>query len=125
MKTIIAGSRSVINYRAVRAILNNYHTFANWDHAPAITEVVSGCCRGPDLFGEWWAEEYDIPIKRFPAYWNTEGRSAGYKRNERMAMYADNLIAFWDGHSKGTHHMIDLANRQGLYVHIHTMVVSS
>lgn len=26
-----------------------------------------------------------------------------------MAVYADALVAFWDGESKGTKHMIDLA----------------
>ena len=51
-------------------------------------------------------------------------RSAGYVRNAEMAKYAvedDNigvLVAFWDDVSKGTKHMIDLANRYGLEVHI-------
>lgn len=28
------------------------------------------------------------------------------------------LIAFWDGVSRGTKHMIDLANKYGLEVHV-------
>jgi hypothetical protein len=35
-----------------------------------------------------------------------------------MADYADGLIAFWDGKSKGTKHMIDTATQKGLVVHI-------
>jgi len=31
-----------------------------------------------------------------------------------MANYADALIAFWDGKSKGTKNMIDLASKLGL-----------
>jgi hypothetical protein len=36
-----------------------------------------------------------------------------------MAMYADALIALWDGSSRGTRHMIKVANMQGLKVHVH------
>ncbi len=35
-----------------------------------------------------------------------------------MAKYADALIAFWDGKSKGTKHMIDLAKRYELKVRV-------
>ena len=35
-----------------------------------------------------------------------------------MANYADALIAFWDGKSRGTKHMIDLAKRAKLKVRI-------
>lgn len=43
--------------------------------------------------------------------------------NEQMARYASevigaSLIAFWDGISKGTKHMIDLANKHGLRVFV-------
>lgn len=33
-----------------------------------------------------------------------------------MATYADVLIAFWDGKSKGTKNMIELATQAGLKV---------
>jgi len=65
-----------------------------------------------------YANERGYPIKQFPADWNKYGKSAGYKRNEEMAKYADALIAFWDGKSKGTKHMIDLAKRYGLKVKV-------
>jgi hypothetical protein len=35
-----------------------------------------------------------------------------------MAEYADYLIAFWDGKSKGTKHMIDLAVLNSLKIRI-------
>ena len=34
----------------------------------------------------------------------------------QQLQYADMLIAFWDGTSKGTKHMIDLANKRGIRV---------
>ena len=35
-----------------------------------------------------------------------------------MANYANMLIAFWDGESKGTKHMIDIANECNLKIRI-------
>ena len=60
----------------------------------------------------------NYPIKRFPADWENLGRGAGYVRNVQMAFYADALIAFWDGESRGTKHMIDIAKEKGLMVRV-------
>lgn len=46
------------------------------------------------------------------------GKSAGYKRNQEMANVSTHLIAFWDGKSRGTKHMIDIAKRDGLKSHV-------
>lgn len=81
-----------------------------------ITEVVSGGCRGPDSYGEIWAKEKGIPVKRFPAEWERYGKKAGFLRNVDMAKYAEALIAFWDDESKGTLHMIKEAHSRGLKV---------
>jgi len=35
-----------------------------------------------------------------------------------MADYADALVAFWDGKSRGTMHMINLAKSAGLQVRV-------
>ena len=56
-------------------------------------------------------------LTRFPADWN-KGKSAGYIRNEKMANYADALIAFWNGMSRGTEHMINLAKQYKLKIRI-------
>ena len=41
-------------------------------------------------------------------------RAAGYVRNQEMAEYADGLVASWDGKSKGTAMMIELAMERNL-----------
>ena len=69
-------------------------------------EVASGCAKGVDALGEQWATERDIPIKRFPADWSSYGRSAGPKRNEQMAQYADALLAIPAPDSRGTRDLI-------------------
>lgn len=110
MKVIIAGGRDFYDYKAMCKCLDGIDWFCE--------ELVSGAARGADSLGEQWAMDNKVPIARFPADWNTYGKRAGYLRNEQMADYADALVAFWDGESKGTKHMIDIANRKGLLVHV-------
>lgn len=81
-------------------------------------EIVSGTCSGADRLGEYYAAQYGISVKQFPADWNTLGKSAGPIRNKQMADYATHLIAIWDGESVGTRHMIESAKRNGLKVRV-------
>lgn len=113
MKTIIAGSRDITSALVIAKAADSC------GFLDEITEVVSGTARGVDQIGEAWADFMRIPVKRFPADWNALGKRAGYVRNEQMADYADALIAVWNGESKGTKHMIDIATRKGLKVYVH------
>ena len=112
MKVIIAGGRDFNDYDQLRSYCD--YLLQNKDEI----EVVSGCARGADKLGERYAEERGYAIKRFPADWGTHGKSAGYLRNEEMADYADALIVFWDGQSKGTEHMINIAEKESLKIRI-------
>ena len=86
--------------------------------------IISGTARGADKLGEQYAKIAGYELSKFPADWDGLGKRAGYVRNAEMAKFAvedDNdgmLIAFWDGQSKGTKHMIDLGKRYGLEVHV-------
>ncbi len=112
MKIIIAGSRNFNDYNLLKSSCDNLLTqFTN-------IEIVSGTARGADKLGERYAREKGYTIKEFPANWDKFGKRAGYLRNDDMAQYSDMLIAFWDGTSKGTKHMIDLANKRGIKVEI-------
>lgn len=117
MKVIVAGSRGFDDYTLLTHELNKLQHISESANK-FITEIVSGTARGADKLGERWAEENNVKIKRFPADWNTYGKSAGYIRNQQMAEYADVLYAFWDGKSKGTKHMIDLAHKHNLKVRV-------
>ena len=83
-----------------------------------ITEIYSGGAKGVDAFGERFAEEVRLPLFIFEADWKRFGKSAGYKRNVDMAREADALIALWDGQSKGTLHMINIAEKFDLETYI-------
>jgi len=113
MKIIIAGSRSFTNYSLLSTHLD--HLFSR---CVKEIEIVSGTARGADQMGEHYARWHAIPVRRFRADWDTHGKSAGYRRNKEMAQFADALVAFWDGSSRGTSHMIDLAREHGLRVRI-------
>ena len=120
MKVIIAGSREGFISTDLWDFLDQ--GCGCWD-GMNITEVVSGGARGVDSLGEMWASDNNIPVKKFPADWDLFGKSAGYKRNEEMAQYADCLVALWDGKSKGTKHMIELALKYNLKLYIYTKVI--
>ena len=121
MRIIIAGSREFNNYAVLKQNITNILLILN-PAGESDVEFVSGTARGADQLGERFAKEYEYPVKRFPADWDKYGKSAGYRRNEQMALYAKEdygvLIAFWNGVSKGTKHMIDIANRYGLKVFV-------
>lgn len=116
MKTIIAGSREFPNV-FMPSILYSAISECGWE----VTTIVSGTARGVDRLGEIYAEAANIPCERYPAQWNKYGKSAGYKRNVQMTENAEALIAIWDGKSKGTKHMIDIAKSKGLQVYVKVM----
>jgi hypothetical protein len=112
MKTIIAGSRTIFDFKVLKAGLRLFER----EQPEPISEVVCGTAIGIDSLGRTWARSQGIPVKEFPANWDLYGKRAGYLRNAQMAEYADALLAIWDGSSKGTRHMIDLAKSKNLYV---------
>ncbi len=71
--------------------------------------IISGVAKGADQYGERYGLEHNIPIERYPADWDTYGKSAGYIRNSIMADIGDVVLVFWDGESKGAKHMFNLA----------------
>jgi len=114
-KVIIAGSRNFDDFELLEQEVDKILDHMNLS---VDIEIVSGKARGADELGESFAEKYGLNVKHFPADWDKFGTSAGYIRNAEMAKYADVLIAFWDGKSLGTRHMIKSAEKKGLEVHV-------
>jgi hypothetical protein len=111
-KVIIAGTRRFDNYDLLKSRCDKYLA----DKEDII--IVSGCADGADALGEKYAKERGHLIKPFQAKWDELGKMAGPIRNKAMADYADALIAFWDGNSRGTANMIEIAKKKGLPVRI-------
>lgn len=113
-KVIIAGGRNFNNYD----LLKNKCDILLKNKSLEDIEIVSGTANGADKLGERYAKEKGYKIKRFPADWDKFQKRAGFIRNQQMAEYADACICFWDNSSRGTKHMIDLANEKGLFIRI-------
>ncbi|GGK56084.1 MULTISPECIES: DUF2493 domain-containing protein [Flavobacteriaceae] len=114
MKIIISGSRNFTNYQKLCEACDQFLQGQN------SIEIVSGAYyKGADKLGEQYAKERGFLLTKFPADWKRFGRAAGPKRNEQMANYADALIAFWDGKSRGTKNMIEVAKSNHLNVFIY------
>lgn len=118
MKLIIAGGRDFNDYTLLQSKLDHLLQNIPTDSI----EIVSGGARGADSLGERYANERGIKIKQFIPEWKnpdgTMNRAAGHIRNRKMGDYADTLVAFWDGQSKGTKGMIDYAIKKGLNVRV-------
>ena len=112
MKVIICGGRNFTDYQYLNAYVKMVPPWIE------ITEVVSGHADGADTLGEQWATKNNIPLKIFPADWERLGRRAGPIRNIEMSKYAEGCIAFWNGTSTGTKHMIDTAIKAGLWTYV-------
>ena len=105
MKLIIAGSRTFTDYQLLCQVL-----------APdrhRITQVITGGARGADQLGYRWAWKHQVKHQLFRADWERFGKSAGVWRNHQMAQVGDVLVAFWDGQSPGTSHMIQCMRALG------------
>ena len=116
MKLIIAGSRTFTDYHFIKLTLDKILS-----HVDEEIEIVSGACRGVDKLGELYAREYGYSIKIFTPDWKNNKLGAGFKRNMQMAEYATHCVCFWDGISKGTKHMIDLATKYQLPLRVITV----
>ena len=112
-RVIIAGSRDFDDYDLLKHTMDRLLVNISDE-----VVVVCGMARGADTLGEKYAKSKGYRVNYFPANWEEYGKSAGYKRNEQMAQNADALVAFWDGESRGTRHMIELAKKYDLRVRI-------
>lgn len=114
-RLIVAGSRRFANYDDVSKVIDKMIVNKRETHNIVI---VSGGAQGPDTLGRAYAIRNGFRVELCEADWDNVGKSAGFRRNEQMRDVADALLAFWDGKSKGTKHMIDIMVGAGKPVRI-------
>ena len=114
-RVIIAGTRNFSNYELLKEKCDNILSSKRQN---SNIVILSGTAKGADRLGERYARERGFLLRRFPADWDKDGNKAGPIRNAKMADNADALIAFWDGTSRGTAHMIMTAKEKGLATRI-------
>ena len=112
-RVIIAGGRDFENYEYMCEILNDlFYNSTNFEKRDI--KIISGMAKGADTFAIRYADERNLTKILFPANWKSYPRIAGFLRNEDMLCIATHLIAFWDGKSSGTKHMIEIAQGKGI-----------
>lgn len=101
MKTIVVfGSRSINDPEFVFKVLDDFRA-KNGDFY-----MIHGGAIGVDRTAATWARQRGIRAQIYDPPYNTMGRRAPLFRNSIMADEADAGIAFWDGKSTGTAHML-------------------
>lgn len=103
MKTAVIGSRTFDNYDQLKTILDNL------SDKPA--EIISGGANGADSLAERYAQENNLPLTIHLANWKAYGRAAGPIRNKQLIEDCEQVVAIWDGQSKGTQHSIKIAQK--------------
>jgi len=101
MKVAVIGSRSLI-VRDLAVYLPE-----------GVTEIVSGGARGIDSCAKSYAIACGIKITEFLPDYDNYGKAAPFKRNIQIIEYADEVVAIWDGKSRGTAFVIDECRRRG------------
>lgn len=109
-----AGKSGKMNRVAIVGSRNFKHLEQVYNYVEALGSgscVVSGGARGVDEQAIRAAKSCGLHTVVFNAEWGLYGRAAGPIRNEKMIQYVDVVVAFWDGKSRGTENMIQLAQK--------------
>lgn len=108
MKLGVTGSRNFEDYELMKSILIKY----------SIEEIVSGGAKGADNLAERFADEHKIKKTIFRPNYIEYGKEAPLMRNRQIVDYADRVIGFWDGESRGTKYTTDYARKTGKQVDV-------
>lgn len=82
-------------------------------YVPKCDEIVSGGAKGIDTCAAEYARNKGIQLTEFLPNYKKYGRAAPIYRNAEIVDYADKVIVFWNGNSKGTLSVIRYAERTG------------
>ena len=69
-------------------------------------------------FARRYAAERHVRLVEYAANFQADGRGAVFMRNRRLVSAAHTVVAFWDGMSRGTQFIIDLATERAVPVHV-------
>jgi len=118
MKVIVAGGR---DFTDVQRMDQEIKKLCIDGFIPEDATLISGMARGADYTAHTLWKSYGNPIEEYPVTasdWTRLGKGAGIMRNIQMGDIADKLIAFWDGKSPGTKHMINYMRANSKPVHV-------
>ncbi|MBR4032992.1 MAG: hypothetical protein IKJ07_09720 [Clostridia bacterium] len=100
MKIAIVGSRSVR--------IEDFGAYISEND-----EIVSGGAMGIDSCAAEYAKRNGLGLTVFLPEYDRYGKAAPIVRNKEIVDYADKVVAFWDGRSRGTLSVIRYAEKIG------------
>ena len=109
MKVAIIGSRNLT--------VNDLESYL----PEGVTKIVSGGAKGIDNCAGKYARANGLKLTEFFPEYDKYGRSAPLKRNLQIIEYADCVLAFWDGQSRGTKYVIDNCKKKNKKVSVFTI----
>lgn len=101
MKLAVVGSRELTNIALDRYIPKE------------AKEIVSGGAVGVDACAAEYAKNKGLRLTQFLPQYERYGRAAPILRNRKIVDYADKIVVFWNGVSKGTLSVIKYAQKTG------------
>ena len=99
MKLAVIGSRNLTNIELEKYI------------SKEVEEIVSGGAVGVDRCAAEYAKRAGLRLTEFLPKYETYGRAAPIIRNREIVAYADKILVFWNGSSKGTLSVIKYAEK--------------
>ena len=114
-RVIVTGSRCFNDFGFLKQELDKLFN-ENEEFVGKEIKIISGVALGTDALAIDYADKHKLTKTLFPANWKRYPRIAGFLRNEDMLSVATHLVAFWDGKSSGTRHMIEIAKGKGIPV---------
>lgn len=119
-RVIISGSKSN-GFNLSYEFFNNYLLELFEDDIKEKTQIVFMTAletTGAECFIIKFCKENNLAICPFEMNWEDKNgkfdKTAYYKRNEEMMVYATRLISFYDGNSKGQQQLLELAESSKL-----------
>ena len=101
MKVAVVGSRNIK--------IKNLHKYLPKE----TTEIVSGGAVGVDSCAADYARQAGLKLTKFLPEYEKYGKCAPLKRNLTIIDYADYVLVFWNGRSKGTKFVIENCVKRG------------
>lgn len=96
---MISGSRNITEFDLSKYI------------KPDTDMILSGGARGIDILAEEFADKHKLPKVILKPRYDLYGKVAPLKRNEELVKMADEVLAVWDGVSRGTKYTIEYAKK--------------
>ena len=84
-----------------------------------VIEIVSGGAKGIDSCAREYAIANSLKLTEFLPEYDKYGRGAPLRRNLQIIDYADCVLAFWDGVSRGTKFVIDNCKKKNKKVAVY------